>query len=373
MTSAHSAASGARQERAVPDESPVSCPALQGVFLEDGAVVCWGGDTPAALIETLNGQKKPGRMHPTYFGAGFGGDVPAFYAPLPDSLPRRPSRVEELACRALGPLLATVQNTKASRVLVRTLLPSPDTHNLEALDALIQEAGYVHRAGGSDQGATASLAQVLLELSDDRWDVVIFGGVDSLIGVESLAALDRCGTLATTSAMGQVPSEACAYVSFRKRMDPESEIQIKGVAYAAESHPKDADRTTMQALPDALQALLKERMLRLDGTETVILPDVTSRTQCEWWQVNQRFWPIVNAVDQKVAAVANLPPPQELPQPTVITVSAIAGHVGAATLAVALVFAQALLEKGAGTALILEPGTDPARGVVCLQKAAGSG
>ena len=368
MTSAHSAASGERQERAVPDENSVSCPALQGVFLEDGAVVCWGGDAPAALIETLNGQKKPGRMHPTYLGTGFGVDAPALYAPLPDSVPRHPARIEELACRALGPLLAAVQNTKPSRVLVRTLLSATDTHNLEALDTLIREAGYVHRAGASDQGAVASLTQVLLELSEDRWDVVIFGGVDSLISVESLAALDRCGMLATTSATGQVPSEASAYVSFRKRMDPESRIQMKGIAYAAESHPEDADRATMQALPDALQAVLKERMLRLDGRETVILPDATSRTQCEWWQVNQRFWPVVNTVDQKVAAVADLPPPQELPQPTVIAVSAVAGHVGAATLPVGLVFGYAHCKKNAGTALIFELGADPARGVVCLQK-----
>lgn len=202
--------------------------------------------------------------------------------------------------------------------------------------------------------SSSALRLAISELNEGKWQAVIFGGVDSLISMDTCLALNDDNRLSTsTNSSGLVPGEAAAFVVLQTRdlaLRSSSTIKayLKGLGVAAEPNARAADTQATAGLASAInQALAQAGIVASDihgiihnlGAETV--------HSFEWYQTTQALWPRRVSEQQRMAVQngeikqADLP---DDPLPETILPYLTMGEVGAAVLPIQLATALSWIE-----------------------------
>jgi 3-oxoacyl-[acyl-carrier-protein] synthase-1 len=280
---------------------PVSITGL-GVFAATGDrdVALWGA------VATCLSSRRPVVGLKVPFGRQ--GEAQPYFAPIA-ALPQeidKDVRIRSMAGEALAQACSFLTDDRTcSRILVLTLLaaPSPEfpaAGNLDR-DDLADHLRETHpalaqaeiRFAETDAGATVQLARCVEELHRGEWDAVLFGGVDSLIGREtimSLAIRGRCCT--DKNPDGILPGEGAAYLLLEKPEKAKSPMAvITGLGHAIEANQGKADNCRMTALISSIEQALSQAKCISSQVETIVLPkgnDVSSAL--EWHQVKRKLW-----------------------------------------------------------------------------------
>ena len=331
---------------------------------------CATGDQPFALFGAVGTNLSCAIPHPVLAVAGMDGeDAAALYAPVPGLEPyvSREERIAAMAVEALGCALdACPEGLLGQKTLVFTWLPVMAEEDVADLEALLRqelpalENATLHFVQG-EEGVVAALKSLCKELASGRWEAVIFGGSDSLVGSESCRELLQQGRLmAPHCAEGVFPGEAAAYLVLRAdhagAKAPKSKAVITSASQAPEPFARQGGEKKMTGLAQALGEAADQGGIRLDEVAELILTLSTETTsQLEWHQTLMRLWPPRGTEDSRDQHLLRL-------HPTL-------GELGAATLPVALTLGCARFEfehPPLAAILVGEGGDAPVRGAVCL-------
>ena len=338
-------------------------------------LACAAGNQPFALLGAVGTNLSCAIPHPSLSVTGLDGEeAPALFAPVP-GFDLEVDRAERIAVLASAALASAVNDWGASlngkKVLVVTLVPKMTDEELRRFELVLRGESpglkdAALRFACADQGAVAALVSVIHELSSGAWDVVIFGGVDSLVNAAACRELLREGRLMTSESFeGIVPGEAAAYLVLQgadPSLAPEmkSLATISGIAHAPEPFTGQAHDQKMTGLAQSVEEACRQAGIDLAEVKEIILPfPPETASQLEWHQTAVRLWP-------PRAPQSRWDKPQH---PEILRLHAALGELGAAALPVALVLGCARFEfdhPPLTSILVCEGGDVPVRGAVCL-------
>lgn len=331
---------------------------------------CATGDQPFALLGAVGTNLNCAIPHPVLAVAGMDGEeTAAQYAPVPGLEPyvSREERIAAMAVEALGSLLdAYPEGLFGQKTLVFTWLPAMAQEDVAELEALLKlelpalENATLHFVQG-EEGVVAALKSLCRELASGRWEAVIFGGSDSLVGSNSCRELLQQGRLmAPHCAEGVFPGEAAAYLVLRADHAGTDACKSRAVIASASQAPEpcagQGGEKKMTGLAHALEDVADQGGIRLDEVEELILTLPTETTaQLEWHQTLMRLWPSRGNEDSRDLQLLRLHP--------------VLGELGVATLPVALALGCARFEfehPPLAAILVGDGSEDALRGAVCL-------
>ncbi|WP_305047219.1 hypothetical protein [Geoalkalibacter sp.] len=334
-------------------------------------LACATGDQPFALLGAVATSLSCAIPHPVLAVADLEGEeAAALFAPVPGLEPfmSREERIAALAVEALGNALDEGSEALAEqKILVFTWLPAMDDEDVQTLELLLREdlpalENATFRFVQGQQGVVAALKTLCAELAVGTWETVIFGGADSLVGVDHCRDLLQQGRLmAPHGAEGVFPGEAAAYLVLRADRSgadaTTARAAITAAAQAPEPHAGQGGEKKMTGLAQALEEAADQGGIRLDDVEELILTLSTeTASQLEWHQTLMRLWPPRGEVDSR--------------DPQLLRPHPVLGELGAATLPVALALGCARFEfehPPLASLLVCDGSEDGLRGAVCLQ------
>lgn len=276
-------------------------------------------------------------------------------------------RIMELAATALGQIIKKIdRKIDHSKILCCILLPAIDEARGAAINELHAEnylKEWIHNKYLSvsslntsfgcmnyrfirvDEGAAKTLATCCQELSEGKWQAVIFGGVDSLINEMTCAELAGKASLNTKdNPNGQIPGEGAAFLLLEKKQEEnETEnIEISNIISKPEPNTRCAEHKIMLGLADSINEIINKENISPNTIDTILLPfGLEICEQLEWYQVTQKIWPNVLDESQRLAMQvgeieAPQPEPETIISPEILQMTSVTGNVGAATLPIAL-------------------------------------
>lgn len=292
-------------------------------------------------------------------------------APVDIMTPQLPARQRILrllqgAVEEAAPGLGHI--TDEHRLLVHLLLPdtgAPPWKNLDTatLVEIFKGAHPVFQGaefcfGSTTQGATAQLDESLGALRRGERKAVLFCGVDTLFGVHSITELAVKKRLFTTSrAGGIIPGEGAACLLIEKEAGEEPLAFLAGLGHAPEPNTGQGAERTMNALHSAIEHAMTKAVLEPNAFECLVQPlGMESADTLEWYQVGSRLW---RPKDGDPPQVETLHPFRSI------------GETGAASLPLALALGCARFAfdyPPVENVLVLEAGSSPWRGAVCLKR-----
>jgi len=277
-------------------------------------------------------------------------------------------RMMELAGTALGQIIDKINHEiDHSRILCCILLPALGEARGAAINELYAEnylkewiynrhlsvsklnssfGAMEYRFIRVDEGAANVLSSCCQELTDGKWQAVIFGGADSLINEATCAELARENRLLTKDIPnGQLPGEGAAFLLLetRKPDDENENIEISGITFKPEPNSRCAEHKKLLGLADSISEIISKNNISPAAIDTVLLPfGQEICEQLEWHQVQQKIWPTVLDEKQRLAMqIGEIEAPQPEPgtifSPEILQMTSVTGNVGAATLPIALV------------------------------------
>jgi len=339
-------------------------------------LVCAAGDQLYALLGAVGTNLSCAIPHSVLTVPNSEGEEgAALFAPVPGLEPysEREERVAELALHALGTALTECPDVLSGhRVLVSTFLPPMAEEDISDLEALLREEipalnNATLRFSSCEEGVVAALESLCVELASGTWEAVIFGGVDSLVGIENCRELLRQGRLmAPHCAAGVFPGEAAAYLVLQAdRADEDSTrpcATLIAASQAPEPHAGQGGDKKMNGLAQALTEAADRSKIRFaEVGEVVLTLSTETANQLEWHQTLMCLWPTVGEVS-----------PGESPiDPQILRLHSTLGELGAATLPLALALGCARFEfehpRRASILVGYGKGELPLRGAVCLR------
>lgn len=338
-------------------------------------LACAAGDQPFALLGAVGTHLSCAVPHPVLTVGGMDGEQPpALFAPVPvfDPQEEREERITALASAALASALENGSNFPGGdKILVFTLVPEIAEEDLRELEGTLREENPALQSAAfqfaqTENGGVAALSALRQEVATGKWEVVIFGGVDSLVNATACRDLLQEGRLMTSESFeGIVPGEAAAYLVLQgadSSATPEmkSIATISGTAHAPEPFAGQAQDQKMTGLAQSVEEACRQAGIDLVDLKEIILPfPPESASQLEWHQASVRLWP-------PRAPKSRWDRPQH---PEILRLHAALGELGAAALPVALVLGCARFEfdhPPLASILVCEGGDAPVRGAVCL-------
>jgi 3-oxoacyl-[acyl-carrier-protein] synthase-1 len=317
------------------------------------------------------------------------GAVPVYTAAIDGLKGADPKeRMAILLSSALSSLLAQVPEAPGEKILLHCCVPGPKTARGEDIDPtqwktqltdldprfVALDIRFVPALGNQAE----ALAQLTRDLSEGKWDKVIFGGVDSLVDVHTCRALAG-RVLVPDAPDGLIPGEAAAFVLLERNAPQRSAplAHLRAVAHAKEPQSGKADSQTTQGLIQAARAALAQARLSTADIDVAITAlGQEQEGHFEWYQLTRALWPHQISEQQRVAVQLgeiDEPTIPDDPVPETLRPYFALGEIGAATFPLQLVLACARFEfehPAAQHALVCETSDEPVRGAVVLTTAA---
>lgn len=229
---------------------------------------------------------------------------------------------------------------------VRILLPPASSArgrrmDIEALRAAMRDAhGEAPRADvrilHSGEAGDGGLAEARHWLNAGRWERIVFGGVDSLVGLDTLRALAADGLLfSAANGRGCIPAEAAALVVLEKRAAgaQSGALTLRGILRCREDG---------LGLSEIMAHALDAAGLAPDDPGQVYA-DVHAGADLaeEWYRARKRFWQptLPDALRHAVELGLAAQPALDDPAPALRALHPVFGHPGAARLPVQLALA----------------------------------
>lgn len=342
--------------------------------------LCVSGDQPFALLGAVGTDISGVRLDrfQTALLPDLSGEAAVLTAPIKDleEIDTAAERILSLAYSALAQAVAGLpQEGKCPRSLVHLRLPPMDSargcslnHDelesvLRTLHPALEEAAFqFSRATG---GGVEELTLLCHELKTGKWDIVLFGGADSMVDPLSCSELAQQERLLTEGrSEGLAPGEAAAFLLLQsptRTVEPaRAWASIAGAAHLPEPHSgKAAEKKTtalVQAMEDAAaQAGFKAAEMK----EFVLTLSTETASELEWHQTFMKTWP-------------PCPPENEWDEPEnpqILRLHYALGELGAAAFPLAIVLGCARSEfehPPLESLLVCDGGDAPVRGAVCL-------
>ena len=326
---------------------PLTEVAVTGVGL-----ACTTGDRPFALYGAVATHLSSSTPHHDFSGNGGSGgsaaDIRLLIAAVPEveDLDTPQERIISLAGSALKQTMnflpQNIQDLEGKDILVLTLLPEAATERGGSLNrnqlqtALTNQhsslATACFRFAGPDQGAVLQLQKACAELIEGKWQVVLFGGADSLADVVTASLVQNNSAMLQKDAGGVVLGEGAAFLLLQKcnPSKPSSEFRSIGAMAASEEPHAGKEDHHMTGLATALRNTLATAQLSPAAIKSIVLPlDGNIADELEWHQTVETIWSRRDNIPRKFE---ELRPYLSL------------GDTGAATLPLALVLASARLD-----------------------------
>jgi 3-oxoacyl-[acyl-carrier-protein] synthase-1 len=190
------------------------------------------------------------------------------------------------------------ENLNFNKVLIHTVVPTKTNQrcNLfskKLLQNLITNIDAKYAAmqfniSHYDQGVCQCLQSLCAKLHNDEYDAIIFGGIDSLVNLETIIDLGEQRRLLTTFCnFGLAPGEAAAFVLLQKTNNNKA-TSIKNISYVEEPNSGYADTKELIGLSTAIQNVLTAPK----NIDNIILSlGAEPNDTLEWNQVTQTIWP----------------------------------------------------------------------------------
>ncbi len=353
---------------------------LTEIAISGTGLACQAGDQPFALFGAIATCLSGSTPHDDLCaqGSGKGGaGKPILIVPVAglENLDTPQERISTLAGSALQQALESLPpGSEEKDLLVLTLIPEEGTArrgtlDLEQLQSTLknQHSGLAtacFRFASPDQGAVKQLSEACTELAEGKWQLVLFGGADSLVDIATCTSLiQENKAMPRGGAGGVIPGEAAAYLLLEKSPNKTNAPVIYAMAAAEEPHTGQADLQKMTGLATALNHTLSEANLTPADIKSIALPLGGNRVDdLEWHQVVENLW----------SRRENIPREFEEMKPYTTL-----GDTGAAKIPLALVLGFARLEfhfPSVSQVLVCEASHHSPRGALCLKPgAAGNG
>lgn len=350
-------------------------PSLEPIAITGLGLSCHAGDQPFALITSILGQINGVRLSNEYsFKAADGSKeflprmAPA--VELEDMYADR--RMYTLTSTALMNAAAQISvNVKPESVLI-VIMIDPELLNLTNGTDQQQFQSYLMDGIGRFAPATfrilfntsasssSALRTSLAELTEGKWQAVIFGGADSLISIEACQKLHRDNRLNVVGKReGIVPGEGAAFVVLQSKESAANNTTpalgyLRGLGVAAEPHARDADIEATEGLTSAINQALAQASLSATDIQGIVHGLGAETVQAlEWYKTTQQIWPRRVSEQQRMAVqmgeIERADTPDD-PIPKIILPYMTMGYVGAAALPIQLATALAWIEYDASQA-----------------------
>jgi len=311
-------------------------------------------------------------------------------------------RMMELAGTALGQIIEKIDHEiDHAKVLCCILLPAIDEARGAAINELYAEnylrewiynrhlsVGKLNTSFGAmeyrfirvDEGAAKTLSSCCQELTDGKWQAVIFGGADSLVNEATCAELAGENRLLTKDIPnGQLPGEGAAFflLETKESGDKIDNIEISGITFKPEPNSRCAEHKKLLGLADSISEIISINSMSPAAIDTILLPfGQEICEQLEWHQAQQKIWPTVLDEKQRLAMqVGEIEAPQPEPgtiiSPEILRMTSVTGNVGAATLPIALALSCGRFEfsyPGINNLIICDASSHVVRGAVHLSQ-----
>lgn len=358
------------------------------VLITDTACVGAAGEGAGAHYAALRGALSATASNPVVTAPGPDGrHAPAVSAPTEWIEGDEPVvRVTEL----LKAALQTLALPGGEGLLIEIALPGEDSCrgrgiHPEWLGKALQEhvpTGATLELVPAEGLIAERLARRAGELSEGRWQSVVFGGVDSQIDPPSLLSWAREGRLLTAGGQsGRAPGEGAALLRLESaRSECPALARLAGLAHAAEPHHRQAEARRVAGLAQAIEQALKAAGHAAASIDSVWLGLGAERWEAlEWHQTVCALWPGQLAPDMhhalELGLLEDAEPTRSLPEPFLL--HRAFGDWGVAELPLALVLACEHLRfqqrwrdygfSAGGPALVCESGDWSARAAACLE------
>jgi 3-oxoacyl-[acyl-carrier-protein] synthase-1 len=269
---------------------------------------CQPGTEPFALFGAVGTNLSGARAH-GYLEAPLPGKkdkAPILYAPVSqlEVLDTPHDRIAVLAQTALeGAAEQLPEKIAGEAVLVLTLIPPTETprgRNLNQEDLKETLASCHSRLDSAcfrfvtvDQGPVETLQEICAELQQGKWQVVLFGGVDSLVDIVTCTELVCQGKAMPKGGIeGIIPGEGAAYLVLEKQPSGSCWAQIKATHTAPEPNHNQAHNKKMTGMTAAIQAAMKDTGIAPEKLDGIVLPFGGRMLEAlEWHQVVETVWP----------------------------------------------------------------------------------
>ncbi|KPJ67534.1 MAG: hypothetical protein AMJ43_04605 [Coxiella sp. DG_40] len=245
------------------------------------------------------------------------------------------------------------KNLNYKNVLIHAIIPAKtnlrcNLFSKKSLQKLITDIDNKYSAmqfdlSHYDQGVCQCLQSLCTKLHDDEYDAIIFGGIDSLVNLETIIDLGEQRRLLTTfCSFGLAPGEAAAFILLQKTNNNKS-ASIENISYVEEPNSRYADTKELIGLSTAIQNISTTPK---NINNVILSSGAEPNDPLEWNQVTQTIWPSHSYT---------------IPKEIIIYLTL--GEIGAATIPLSLALATAL----SSNTLICEANEYPTRGAILIK------
>lgn len=278
------------------------------VFITGIGLCCQAGTEHFALFGAVGTHLSGARAHACLEAPlpGKKDKAPILYAPVSrlEGLDMPHDRIAVLAQIALKKAVEQLSETiSGEAILVLTLIPptqTPRGKNLDLADLKETLTSCHPRLDSAcfrfltvDQGSVESLQETCAELQDGKWQIVLFGGVDSLVDIVTCTELVYQGEAMPKGGVeGTVPGEGAAYLVLEKQPTGKCRAQISATCAAPEPHHGQAHDKPMTGLTDAIWTAMQNTDISPEKLDSIVLPFGGRMVEAlEWHQVVEAVWP----------------------------------------------------------------------------------
>lgn len=291
-----------------PVQTTPSAAAPSPIAITGIGLCCQPGTEPFALFGAVGTNLSGARTHECLEAPlpGNKDRAPILYAPVSQlaDMEKPHDRMVALAQVALKTASEQIpKGIHAEAILVLTLIPPDETPRGRSLDqAALQETlaschprldSACFRFVPVDKGSVETLQAACSELQKGKWQVVLFGGVDSLVDIVTCMELvSQDKAMPKGSIEGIIPGEGAAYLILEKQLSGKSWGQIKAAHSATEPHHDQAHDKPMTGMTAAIQEAMKEAGIAAEKIDGIVLPFGGRMVEAlEWHQIIETVWP----------------------------------------------------------------------------------
>ena len=326
------------------------------------------GDTSRSLISAILGQISGVELSDTYAITLRSGakDLPRVAPVVALEQHFAQHRVLIMSAAALWQAAATLAaNIQAENLLIVTMVDpnlvvlknNTDQQRLQSymIDGMRRLDSATFRFLPNDiTSATSALQTALTEMSEGKWQAVIFGGADSLISMDSCLSLNDQGRLNTVAnSSGIIPGEAAAYIVLQStdtasKNNSTTLAYLNGLAVSAEPNARDADLKATEGLANAIAHVIAQAGIAATDIQGLVHNLGAETVEVlEWDQTTKKTWPTRVNEQQRMAVQLGELEKADAPDATIprtIQPYLTMGDTGAAALPMQLATALAWLE-----------------------------
>jgi hypothetical protein len=305
------------------------------IYITGVSITTSVGTEPQQVLNNIINQTKAPFIN-KFITANVPGEIkpyPIYIAPIDNN------ENYDFVINTLTNLLPQLPENK-NKILLHTIIPNNKLFSKVFLKKIITNKKIEFTFSNYEQGVCEQLSNLCSKLENNEYDVIIFGGIDSLINTTTIKKLSEQKRLLTNfSPLGIAPGEAAAFVILQTK-NKQSTI-IKKISFTKEPYSGQGDTKKLTGLSTAIQNIPPQKI------DNILLSlGAEQNDALEWQQVKQTIWPS-----------------KKHQTPNIIATYKIFGEIGAATIPLALALSTCVT----GNTLICEANEYPIRGAINVQ------